>query len=268
MEPITFYKYHGTGNDFILIDNRERHLSLSQSEIAWLCHRQFGVGADGLMLLEAVAGYDFQMVYFNADGLESTMCGNGGRCIAAFARKLGITSEQTRFLAIDGVHRAVFLSDGEVRLQMQDVAKIEAGDGFKVLDTGSPHYVLRVPDITTVDVCREGRAIRFNEQFGPLGGINVNFVQEKSDSLAVRTYERGVEAETLSCGTGVVASAIAMTLGLGQHHVQISTPGGKLAVSFTRTEAFEAQEVFLTGNAVFVFKGAINRRDSRLIDMF
>ena len=254
---IPFVKYQGTGNDFILIDNRIAGLRPSREAVARICDRHFGIGADGLMLLEHSAEGDFRMVYFNSDGGESTMCGNGGRCIAAFAASLGLAKEDSvRFAAADGIHRAQLLKDGRVALEMTPVKGIERGDGFCVLDTGSPHFVQWVEDVMQRDVHREGRAIRHWEEFEPKG-INVNFAQLIGDKgLSVRTYERGVEGETLSCGTGVAAAAIAATAeSTGSFTVPVETPGGRLVVSFTKTGPDEAVDVVLTGPAVFVFEG-------------
>lgn len=207
-----FYKYHGTGNDFILIDNRLNDFPVSNEVIRNLCDRNTGIGADGLILLSYKDGYDFEMNYFNSDGNSATMCGNGGRCAVAFANKLRIINNKTIFSAIDGAHRAEILKDNDcgmiVKLDMQDVKKTETLDEAFIIDTGSPHYINFVKNVSEIDVIAEGRKIRNNERFVP-GGINVDFVEENNNTLFVRTYERGVENETLSCGTGVVASAIA-----------------------------------------------------------
>lgn len=255
---LTFHKYHGAGNDFILIDNRNGQTRLSNEEVAFLCNRHLGIGADGLMLLETAEGYDFKMVYYNSDGNESTMCGNGGRCITAFARKLGIINDRADFLAIDGPHEAFYTPDGLINLHMQDVHGIEVFDGYCILNTGSPHYVKWVNDVENTDVVTEGRATRNEQRFQPKG-INVNFVQKIADNrLWIRTYERGVEDETLSCGTGVTAGAIAATgNNTGSFNIQVQTPGGNLQVSFTKATATSVSNVILTGPAVFVFEGEI-----------
>lgn len=254
---MAFYKYHGTGNDFILFDNRDGKINFSKEQIARLCHRHFGIGADGLMLLERAIGYDYRMVYFNADGKESTMCGNGGRCMAAFAKSLGIIDTLARFVAIDGPHTATIAADGLISLHMQDVEGINIKDGYTLLNTGSPHYVLWVADVMNTDVFREGSKIRNQPEFQP-DGINVNFVQIHEGKLIVRTYERGVEAETLSCGTGVTAAAIAATARFeGIFATDIETPGGHLVVTFTKDSPNVAKDVVLTGPADFVFKGEI-----------
>jgi diaminopimelate epimerase len=258
---IRFYKYQGAGNDFILIDCREKKIKLSTRQIAHLCHRQFGIGADGLMYLQKERGYDFKMVYFNSDGNESSMCGNGGRCIVAFALNLGLIKNKTKFLAIDGAHTATVNKDGSVSLAMQDVKKIKHGDSFAdwILDTGSPHYVHFVKDVNSVDVVKEGRAIRNSKEF-KAKGINVNFAMYDTAKkvLNVRTYERGVENETLSCGTGVVASAIAAQfVSKGKFKTNIQTPGGRLQVSFKKDKENSATNVVLTGPAEFVFEGEV-----------
>jgi diaminopimelate epimerase len=252
---ISFSKYHGTGNDFILIDNRDKNISLTKEQVAFLCHRRFGIGADGLMLLETAEGYDFRMVYYNSDGGESTMCGNGGRCITAFAKRLHITSGKTNFIAIDGPHSATIHSDDTISLHMQDVADITHEQNHAILNTGSPHYILWVDDVANTDVFTTGRNIRTQEAFQP-NGINVNFVQRLDNGLRVRTYERGVEDETWSCGTGVTAAAIAASgNATGHFTTPIETPGGKLEVSFTKETGDSAKQVILKGPAVFVFEG-------------
>ncbi|MGN6566604.1 MAG: diaminopimelate epimerase [Flavipsychrobacter sp.] len=254
---IQFHKYQGTGNDFILIDNRAKGISLTKDQVAFLCHRRFGIGADGLMLLQDAEGYDFRMVYYNSDGGESTMCGNGGRCITAFAKKLGLVKKVANFIAIDGAHFATINEDGTVSLHMQDVQEINAADGHTTLNTGSPHYVQWVNDVQNTDVFTEGRRIRNRDEFQPKG-INVNFVQLQNGKLWVRTYERGVEDETLSCGTGVTASAIAATANAtGEFNTTLYTPGGTLNVSFIKDSADTARNVVLSGPATFVFEGAI-----------
>jgi len=254
---MTFYKYHGTGNDFILIDNRDGKTSLSTTQIAQMCHRRFGIGADGLMLLEHADGYDFRMVYYNADGNESTMCGNGGRCITAFAKHLGIIDARARFLAIDGPHMATIKENGLIDLKMNDVKDINIQDGYTLLNTGSPHYVLWVNDVANTNVYAGGKSIRNRPEYQP-GGTNVNFVQSLDGKLSVRTYERGVEDETLSCGTGVTAAAIAATCNAtGDYKTAIKTPGGDLEVSFTKNTPLSATHVILSGPAVFVFKGEV-----------
>lgn len=254
---IHFYKYQGTGNDFILIDNRTQKLQLSQQQIASLCNRRMGVGADGLMLLEEALGFDFRMVYYNADGNESTMCGNGGRCITAFARQLKLIEDKAHFIAIDGEHHADITAENIVALQMNKVTEIHHSDGYAILNTGSPHYVLWANDVAHINVFEKGRAIRNQEQFAPKG-INVNFVETQDAQLYVRTYERGVEDETLSCGTGVTASAIAASQGrLGFFENHIMTPGGALTVTFRKDSPSSAVDVVLTGPATLVYEGKI-----------
>jgi len=254
-----FYKYQGAGNDFILLDNRSSNIELTNEQVAFLCDRRFGIGADGLMLLEEEQGADFRMVYYNSDGGESTMCGNGGRCIAAFAKKLGLVKDEVNFVAIDGPHNAHINNDGIISLHMQNVIGIDAYDGYCILNTGSPHYIKWVDDVMQSEVFKKGREIRNQKEFQPKG-INVNFVQRMNDeSLWVRTYERGVEDETLSCGTGVTAAAIAASgTATGHFVVPIHTPGGKLEVSFTKNTATSAKDVILKGPAVFVYEGDIN----------
>eukprot|EP01136_Pigoraptor_vietnamica_P042230 Opistho-1_new@1491 len=254
---LQFDKYQGTGNDFILIDNRAGTISLTVAQIAFLCDRRFGIGADGLMLLENAEGYDFRMVYYNADGNESTMCGNGGRCIVAFAKKLGVVGNNASFIAIDGPHTATINADDTVSLQMQDVKEVLQAEGYTQLNTGSPHYVTFVDDVSATDVFNTGRSIRNSERYQPKG-INVNFVQRLADGIHVRTYERGVEDETYSCGTGVTAAAIAASTNANGHvSTNIQTPGGSLNVSFDKVDANNMVNVILSGPATFVYSGSI-----------
>jgi len=252
-----FYKYQGTGNDFILLDNRSNDIRLTTQQIALLCDRHTGIGADGLMLLEHKKGYDFHMVYYNADGNESTMCGNGGRCITAFAQRLGIITAHASFTAIDGAHKAAINDNGTITLHMNNVNGIDRYADYCLLNTGSPHYVTEVADVQNTEVVNTGRAIRHRQDFEP-NGINVNFVQLTDKGIWVRTYERGVENETLSCGTGVTASAIASTgSATGYFDITVQTPGGLLQVTFTKTTADTAEDVTLRGAAEYVFEGKI-----------
>ncbi|MFN0728973.1 diaminopimelate epimerase [Polaribacter gochangensis] len=254
---ITFHKYEGTGNDFIMIDNRDN--SFPKNNIALvnkLCDRHFGVGADGLILLENDAETDFKMVYFNADGNEGTMCGNGGRCIVAFAYKLNVISEKTTFNAVDGLHHAS-IENGLVSLQMIDVKKTEVHTNHVFVNTGSPHHVQLVKNIDTYDVVTNGRKLR--NEYGNQGS-NINFVEQINETtFKVRTYERGVEDETLACGTGVTAVAIAMhkTNKTNSRVIKLPVLGGELEVSFS-VENNQYKNVFLKGPATFVFKGIIN----------
>lgn len=255
--PIDFHKYQGAGNDFIMIDDRGLRFSLGTGDIARLCDRRFGIGADGLILLREDPGYDFRMVYFNADGREGSMCGNGGRCAVQFAHDLGIVGASTRFIAVDGEHSASLDSE-LVRLGMSDVKTIEKGDGYYFLNTGSPHYVAFVPAVNEVDVVGKGRAIRYGDTYGPKGGTNVNFAEIAGENhLKVRTYERGVEDETLACGTGVTACALTAAESLGwKGPVRVEVPGGELTVEFSAGEhGGEYTGVYLTGPAEYVFRG-------------
>ncbi len=256
---IEFYKYQGTGNDFVMIDNRQGNFSKNNTKLIHkLCDRRFGIGADGLILLENDATCDFKMVYFNADGNESTMCGNGGRCLVAFAKFLGLIKTEASFMAIDGMHTA-HIKDDEVRLQMTHVDAIRSHEDYTVLDTGSPHYVTKVEDVATINIDKEGAAIRYSDAFKG-DGINVNFVTKlSSDTFKVRTYERGVEGETLSCGTGVTAVALAMHY-IGETEknlVKLEVEGGRLEVAFTKNGQGYA-DVWLIGKAKQVFKGQIS----------
>lgn len=263
---IQFFKYQGTGNDFIIIDNRNPFFPKENIQlISYLCHRKFGIGADGLMLLENKEGYDFQMVYFNSDGKPSTMCGNGGRCIVAFAKKTGIVRQKYSFCAVDGAHESVIVSSDDheqtsfVSLKMNDVNKIEKGPDYYVLNTGSPHYVKFVQNIDAFNVYEEARKIRFSDKYKE-EGINVNFVEKKNGNIFVRTYERGVENETLSCGTGITASAICTSLKglLGTYtYCRMMSYGGDTSVRFKRTSEDLFYDIWLEGPAAFVFRGEI-----------
>ena len=252
----TFYKYQATGNDFVVIDNRDRHFPKNDSKrISGLCHRRFGIGADGLILLEEDPTADFRMVYFNADGHEGSMCGNGGRCVVAFAAFLGMVGESCRFVAADGMHRAEFRGE-LISLEMADVLEIRAKAQYSFLNTGSPHHVQQVDDLDNLDVLNEGKRIRYG-LYGKQGS-NVNFVEPRgTDRLRVRTYERGVEDETYSCGTGVTASALALFEAgvITRPVVHVETQGGNLEVRFTPDQPGQYADIWLTGPAEMVFKG-------------
>lgn len=257
---IAFEKYHGTGNDFILIDIRNRAIPEDADIIAHWCDRRFGIGADGLITLGLSDTHDFNMKYYNSDGRLSSMCGNGGRCIIAFARQLGLISTETSFSAPDGEHRGSILSSHKgtyrVSLQMSDVRARNWDDKGIFLDTGSPHYVLMQEDLQNLDVAGQGKKIRNDPAFAP-GGTNVNFMEVKKGVIHLRTYERGVEDETLSCGTGVTAAAIAYSLKTGYDNGStIVTRGGKLSVSFSRKD-MDFSEIYLQGPAVHVFSGTL-----------
>jgi diaminopimelate epimerase len=255
---IQFSKYQGTGNDFVIIDNRDGSITLSNAQIAFLCDRRFGVGSDGLIVLGTAAGYDFLMAYYNADGTEGSMCGNGARCLVQFAHDHGIVKEKYFFIAIDGPHEATIEKNDWIHLKMSDVNAVEVGDHFFVTNTGSPHYVQLVNGVEKFDVFTAGKAIRYNERF-KAEGVNVNFIEFHDDHLFVRTYERGVENETYSCGTGVTASAITTHLNkLGEHRVSIKTIGGALAVSFNNQGGGHFNHIWLQGPGTFVYSASIN----------
>lgn len=254
----SFSKYQGTGNDFVLIDNRDEHFpEADHALVKRICDRHFGVGADGLMLLQNAVAYDFRMIYYNADGNESTMCGNGGRCIAAFARQLGIVEHGGTFSAIDGGHEFEISGD-VVKLKMIDVDSFRQEGNELVLFTGSPHYVCFHQGIDGIDMNKEARKIRYNDTYRN-EGINVNFVEEKGGAIFMRTYERGVEGETLSCGTGTVAVALSIAIRnkIENGPLTIHTPGGQLKVSFER-EGQAFTNIWLQGPALRVFEGTIS----------
>lgn len=258
---VQFSKYHGTGNDFIMIDSRTQDYSLLNNErISALCHRRFGIGADGLILLKESDRGDFKMGYYNADGNEGSMCGNGGRCITAFARDLGIISHETTFEGIDGLHFASLLPNGEIRLKLKDVDGIRWMEDGYFLDTGSPHFIKFVSNLEALNVDQIGRDIRMQSRWGP-GGVNVNFVEigGSANRISVRTFERGVENETYSCGTGVTAAAISTYYhnksDIFSYHIH--TPGGNLNVAFNAMHHSQFSNIHLTGAAKKVFDGSI-----------
>ena len=253
---IPFNKYHGTGNDFIMIDNRELGLNLSQSQIAQLCNRRFGIGADGLILLE-VGDEIVKMVYYNSDGAPSSMCGNGGRCFVTFCQRLEVLSEAGEFLAVDGTHPFKMV-DNQVSLKMGDVDSIETIGDAVYMNTGSPHYVTIVDEVLDIDIINDAHKIRYNERFSA-EGTNVNFVEMTDGITHIRTYERGVEDETLSCGTGATACAIAMhRLGnVSKTDVPVKVLGGKVSVSFEPKPDGSYSNIWLTGPTTHVFDGTI-----------
>lgn len=264
---LTFYKCHGAGNDFIILDDRRKKFpSKNVKLIADLCNRRTGIGADGLILLRNHPRTDFEMLYYNADGKIGSMCGNGGRCAAALAYRLGIAGKRSRMTTIDGIHTAEILSGDNakenfgVRISMNNVGRIKKFNDCIFIDTGSPHCVYFVNDVDKTDVISKGRKLRYDKRFSP-GGANVNFVVKGKDKLKVRTYERGVEDETLSCGTGVVASALTTALNGGstggKKTVSVKTPGGNLKVHFDY-DGKRFTDIYLEGPAAIVFSGEID----------
>lgn len=266
---IPFYKFQGTGNDFIMIDDRELVFPVENTQlVAKLCDRRFGVGADGLILLQPDAEQPFYMKYYNADGNESSMCGNGGRCIAAFAAQLGVAVETTKFIAIDGLHEAMIGSEENqsrfVKLKMMSVDKVEKRTSqLFVLNTGSPHYVQFIDEnLNEMDIVSEAKKIRYNAEFAA-EGINVNFVSVNNEtSISVRTYERGVEDETLSCGTGATAAALSLAilkkLPSGHYIISVKVMGGEVRVSYDYDEEERTfSNIWLQGPATFVYKGSV-----------
>jgi diaminopimelate epimerase len=265
-----FCKYQGAGNDFVMLDQRtHRWITRDDTDlIARLCDRRYGIGSDGLILLQSVEGHDFEMIYFNSDGRESTLCGNGGRCIAVFARDIGVAGEKCRFLAIDGPHEAEITagdikSPSEVSLRMGDVRHVEQDGNTYILNTGSPHLVRFDSSVDTADMVAEGRAVRYSQRYRA-DGINVNLVsmvKDSPDCLKIRTYERGVEDETLACGTGVTAAAIAShqhrSLPPGTYHIPVRALGGNLSVRFTAHTDGSFTDIWLCGPAAYVFEGDI-----------
>jgi diaminopimelate epimerase len=254
---IPFNKYHGTGNDFIIIDNRQSIFNPADTKLVnRLCNRRFGIGADGLILISAHKDYDFEMKYFNSDGNEGSMCGNGGRCAAWFAQRTGIAGNKQRFRTFDGVHEALILNE-LIHLQMNDVTGFSLVNGSYFLNTGSPHYVKFIKNVKDLDVFNEGKKLRWSEAFAP-EGTNVNFAEVFDYGIFVRTFERGVEDETLSCGTGVTASAIASVLAghFDTNIINVRTLGGNLSVEF-KINKDKATDIWLCGPATFVYDGKI-----------
>jgi len=257
---IKFYKYQGAGNDFIIVDNRNLGFNHQNPELLEsICNRRFGIGADGIMFVQNADGFDFEMVYYNADGQPSSMCGNGGRCIVAFAKHLQIFDRETNFLAVDGPHYAKIADAGNwVSLQMIDVDLVKRDGEAYVINTGSPHFILLENNIDEKDVVAEGKAIRYNNTYKN-EGINVNFLEDQGDHLFVRTYERGVEDETFACGTGATAAALAMAKhknNTGNISQPIKVLGGDLNIKFNY-DGEKYRNIFLEGPAVKVFEGEI-----------
>ncbi|MGA1977195.1 MAG: diaminopimelate epimerase [Bacteroidales bacterium] len=254
---ITFNKYQGAGNDFIIIDNRKGMVSPDDEKlINKLCDRHYGIGADGLILVSETGTADFEMKYYNSDGRLGSMCGNGGRCVAHFSNRYGIAGKKQRFLAYDGIHEAT-IEKNIVRLQMSDVNEFRLINGNYFINTGSPHYIVFTEGVQNLDVFNEGKKLRWAPEFAP-GGTNVNFAEIIDDTLFLRTFERGVEDETLACGTGITASAIASVLKghFGSGPVNVRARGGNLKVEF-EIKNNKATNIWLTGTAIFVFEGTI-----------
>lgn len=257
---VNFYKYQGTGNDFVILDNYTCEApQLTAEQIKFICNRNFGVGADGLMLLSKKEGCDFEMIYYNADGNQSSMCGNGGRCLVKFAYHRGIHKSTYNFIAIDGKHEAILDEDGSVRLKMQNVTHADYHTHHSIVNTGSPHFIKFVENVELLNVPVAGHEIRYSAAFEK-EGINVNFVEViDEDSIYVRTYERGVENETLSCGTGVTAAALMSAHNQnGFNTVDVKTKGGKLSVEFNKIDDRHFEDIWLCGPATVVFSGEID----------
>ncbi len=256
---VPFEKYQGTGNDFVVIDNRSGQLSgITTEQVNFLCHRKFGIGSDGLMLIQNCDEADFEMVFFNPDGSKS-LCGNGSRCAVVFAERLGLAGKEGKFITTDGAHKYRILDSELVAVQMHDVGMPEVKAKKPFLNTGSPHLVIEVPDVDQIDVLRDGRNLRQLPEFQAMNGTNVNFVSPLGDgTYGVRTYERGVENETLSCGTGVTAVALVLAAQSGvPSPLRIHTHGGMLELSFVPNgQGFS--DIWLQGPVKHVFNGTIN----------
>ena len=253
---IPFVKYQATGNDFVLIDNRSGQYSFTVEQIQQICDRRFGVGADGLMLIEKHALHDFNLVYYNSDGSQS-LCGNGSRAAVSMAAALGLEKAKTTFQAFDGPHEAELLTNGIVRLKMNPVTEVKTLADAQFINTGSPHYIRFVSDVKHFPVVEEGRKIRYSENFKP-GGTNANFVETLPDNtILVRTYERGVEDETFSCGTGVTAAALAASFKGYHSPINVKVKGGELSVEFKSGQAGTFTDIFLIGPAKMVFEGTL-----------
>lgn len=256
---LSFSKYQGTGNDFVIIDGMKEKIELSNEQVAELCDRKFGIGADGLMILAPSNTSDFMMIYYNSDGNQSTMCGNGGRCISKFANEKGYVGKSTIFEAIDGLHRANILDDGIVELEMINVTEVESTDPVYILNTGSPHYI-KFNSNGETDIVQFGKEVRYSERFKEKG-INVNLVKQETEGVSIKTYERGVEDETLSCGTGVTAAAIASAIKLnlqGKLTIPVKAVGGDLYVKLSRKGDSDFDNIWLCGPAQKVYEGYIS----------
>ena len=253
---LKFHKYQGTGNDFVMIDNREAVFDKNNLDlVSYLCDRRFGIGADGLILIENHDTVDFDMIYFNADGTKS-FCGNGSRCAVAFAKQLNIIESKTIFNAIDGIHEAT-INEDVVELKMGNVEQVEKGENHFFINTGSPHYIEFKEDIQSLDIVPEAHKVRYNSRFREQG-TNVNFVQKKSDTLEIRTYERGVEDETLSCGTGATAVALSGALKYEMKSpVSIKVQGGELKIKFNKLSQQSFDDIWLIGKGESVYSGEI-----------
>ena len=257
MKNIEFFKYQGTGNDFVMIDDRKEEFNLTDNKlIARLCNRKFGIGADGLILIRNHQTADFEMIYYNADGHLTSLCGNGSRCAVMFARQLGIIHGACSFLTVEGILQAK-VEDDLVFLNMPDVSGVESFSDHYFLNTGSPHHICFVNGVREYDVFGEGRKIRNGAPYFEEGS-NVNFVEELGQSsIFVRTYERGVEDETLSCGTGVTAAALVHAMNGASSPVKIKTLGGELKIAFKKQDNGAFEEIYLIGPAIKVFEGKI-----------
>lgn len=255
---LKFCKYHGTGNDFIMVYNHSNSYCFSQSDVKKMCDRRYGFGADGLIIIEKTLDADFKMIYFNSDGHVGSMCGNGGRCAVAFAKELGLIQNQCEFLAYDGLHKGLILEKGTVSIEMVDVSLIEVQNNIWKIDTGSPHLICFRDTVSEIDVKHEGASIRNSSDYLE-DGINVNFVQLTKNELFIRTYERGVEDETLSCGTGAIASAIAANESglLNSDRIKVNVLGGQLEVSFSKVGS-KYSNIHLIGPTKFVFNGEVD----------
>jgi diaminopimelate epimerase len=253
---VHFHKYQATGNDFVIIDNREAKLTFTNEQIARICHPKFGIGADGLMLIENHPSLSFHLEYFNSDGSKS-LCGNGCRAAVQFASQLGLVNGKASFTAFDGAHAAEILPSGNIRLKMADVQEVKSIGPDFYIHTGSPHFIRFVTDVENFPVFEEGKKIRYSSDYKP-GGTNVNFVELRNDNtIFVRTYERGVENETLSCGTGVTAAALAASIKGYRSPVKIKSLGGDLSVEFKTGQSGTFQDIYLIGPAKMVFKGQL-----------
>ena len=250
-----FTKYQGTGNDFIMVYNHNDSFCFNQPDVKKICDRRYGIGADGLIIIENTLDADFKMIYYNADGFVGSMCGNGGRCAVSFAKLLGLINNQCEFIAYDGLHKGLILENGLVSIEMIDVSIIEEINNIWKMDTGSPHLICFRNNILEIDVKLEGTAMRNSPAYIE-DGINVNFVELTKNELCIRTYERGVEDETLSCGTGAIASAIAAHESglLNSERIKVNVLGGQLEVSFSKVGS-KYFDIHLIGPTKFVFNG-------------
>jgi len=263
-----FKKLHGAGNDFIIMHAPAK--LLNNKIIEMLCHRNFGIGADGLILISKGEKVDFKMDYFNADGFGDSMCGNGGRAAAVFAYLELNAKKKMHFEAIDGLHQAeIILRDGgsfDVKISMNDITDFDLNEERLIVDTGSPHYVKRCDNLAALDIIKTAAPIRYDKSISK-DGLNINFMERQKEEIFLRTYEKGVENETLACGTGATAAAIAAALWYDMPSARIHSKGGDLEVNFKR-KGQKFTDIWLRGPVQLVFEGSIDLQQKQIFAAF